>query len=79
MFEIIVSDRSLESSQEIPSGRVGQGIAEMVSGKGRKAEEEGEEHGDEEQAPTKRISPQRTRMRDHGLDFGGFKTMLAGC
>jgi len=51
----------------------------MVSSEAGKTEEDGEEGGDEEQGPTKANNSQRTRVGDHGLEFGGFKTMLAGC
>ena len=48
----------------------------MVGGEARKTEQDREEGGDEEQAATKTNNPQRKRARDHGLEFGGFKTML---
>ena len=44
-----------------------------IGGKG--PEEEEEEKGEEE-----KLEDPRTKMRrDHGLDFGLFNTMLAGC
>ena len=40
---------------------------------------EGEEEGEEEEEEEEEEDPRAKMMRDHGLDFRLFNTMLAGC
>ena len=75
-LELIARNRPLIFLERLPLRRVGQRIAEMIDRQRRRVAEE-EEEGEEEEGGME--DPGVKMMRDHGLDFRLFNTMLAGC
>src|SRR5437868_2117812 len=80
-LKVIVGDGSLIFLQQFPLRRIGQRTTEEIDCKrgNRSEEEEKEEEEAEEGEEEEAEDPGVKMMRDHGLDFRLFNTMLAGC